>query len=297
MQAMILAAGFGTRLRPLTEQRPKPLFPVFDTPLLLLLIEQLQQAGCRKILVNCHHLAGQILAALSSFPDVSVLREQTILGTGGALRQALPLLDDEPLLVINSDIVQNFDLYPLYQAHGRTGSPVTMVTHHYPRFASLEVNAAGQVRHIGQVAKEYTQQKLAFTGVHIIEPAIIERIPPGKFYGIIDLYQHLIAEGSFPYSICINDRYWRDIGTIGDYLAVHAEILASPSLFASLPQRLKATGFISPSALIGNAVEIIDWAVVGAKAIVEEGVVLQRCIVWDKARVAPGTKWVDTVVV
>lgn len=295
MQAMILAAGFGTRLRPLSERRPKPLFPIFDTPLLLLLIEQLQQAGCRKILVNCHYLAEQIVEALSPFPEVTVLREEMILGTGGALRQALPLLDDVPLLVINSDIVQNFDLAALYRAHGRTGSQVSMVTHQYPRFASLEVNAAGEVRQIGRDGT-HLHSKLAFTGIHIIEPEVIGRIPPWVYFEIIDLYQQLIAEGHFPYSSCVLDRYWRDIGTVGDYLAVHADIIARPSLFAILGQRLNAFGFISPSATLSENAEIKDWAVVGTGAVIEEDVVLRRSIVWDKARVPAGSILDDTVV-
>ncbi len=297
MQAMILAAGFGTRLRPLSEQRPKPLFPVFDTPLLFFLIEQLLQAGCRKILVNCHYLAGQITAALSSFPEVTVLREEKILGTGGALRQSLPLLDDEPLLVINSDIVQNFDLAALYQAHGRGGSPVSMVTHEYPRFANLGVDAAGRVRHIGRDAEGAHQCRLAFTGIHIIEPVVIERIPAEGFFGIIDLYRQLIAEETFPYSMCITDRYWRDIGTIRDYLAVHADIIARPFLFPGLGRRLNASGFISPTAIVRDSVEIRGWAVVGSGASIEEGVVLGRCVVWDHARVRAGSRLEDTVAV
>lgn len=296
MQAMILAAGFGTRLRPWSERRPKPLFPIFDTPLLLLLIEQLQQAGCSRILVNCHYLAEQIVEVLSSFPEVTVLREEMILGTGGALRQALPLLDDAPLLVINSDIVQNFDLPALYNAHGRTGSSVSMVTHLYPRFASLEVNAAGEVRHIDPDAKGHIHRKLAFTGVHIVEPSVIGRIPPGVYFGIIDLYRQLIAEGNFPYGVHVHDRYWRDIGTVGDYLAVHAEVIACPTLFPTLGRRLDSSGYLSPSAILGKTVEIIDWTVVGAGAVIEDGVVLQRCVVWDKAMIPAGSKLHDTVV-
>jgi len=297
MQAMILAAGFGTRLRPYTELRPKPLFPVFDTPLLLILIEQLLQANCRKILVNCHYLAEQIMALLSTFPEVIILREERILGTGGALRQALPLMDDEPLLVINSDIVQNFDLHSLYHAHGRTDSPVSMVTHRYQRFANLKVNAEGQVVQIGQNChNDGLPEKLAFTGVHIIEPAALERIPPGLFYGIIDLYRQFIAENIPPCSIQVKDHYWRDIGTVEDYLAVHADIIARPALFPALGPRLDSSGFVSASARVADSMLIEDWAVIGSGAEVGEGAVLGRCVVWDNARIPAFGRFHDTVI-
>lgn len=297
MQAMILAAGFGTRLRPLSERRPKPLFPIFDTPLLFLHIEQLLQSGFDKILVNCHYRAEQIMAALSSFPEVTVLQEEKILGTGGALRQALPLLDDEPLLVINSDIMQNFDLVALCKAHGVAGSSVSMVTHRYDRFASLEVDAAGKVLGIGKEEKKHQQPKLAFTGVHIVEPTVIERIPPNLFYGIMDLYRQLIIEDCFPQSLYIEGRYWRDIGTVEDYLGVHADIIAQPLLFPAFGQLLHASGFISSTARLDGSVVIKDWVVVGSGAVIEEGVVLQRCVVWDNARVSAGSTWRDRVLI
>lgn len=297
MQAMILAAGFGTRLRPLSERRPKPLFPIFDTPILFLLIDQLLQAGCTKILVNCYYLAEQIEAALSRCPEVTVLREDMILGTGGGLRHALPWLDDEPLLVINSDIVQNFDLRSLYRAHAHNGSQVSLVTHRYQRFASLAVNPAGKVLGIGQGTKSPAGEKLAFTGVHVIEPSILERISPGISYGIIDLYRQLISEGSFPTSQLVKGCYWRDIGTAADYLAVHADIIASPSLFPALERHLHASGYLSPTAILDESVVIRDWAVVGAGAVIEDGAVLERCVVWDKAWVPAGSLVRDTVVV
>lgn len=298
MQAMILAAGFGTRLRPLTELRPKPLFPFFDRPLLLFLIEQLLQADCRKILVNCHYLAEQVMELLCPFPEVTVLKEEKILGTGGALRRALPLLKEEPLLVINSDIVQNFDLGGLYRAHGRTGSPVSMVTHRYPRFASLTVDDNDQVLDIGSDADtDGHREKLAFTGVHIIDPAVIERIPAGIFYGIIDLYRLLIAEATPPASQLVKNSYWRDIGTVEDYLAVHADIIACPSLFAVLANCIEPTGFISPEARLGTSVSIEDWVVIGSGADIGDDVALRRCVVWDGAKIPDGSTWCDTVVV
>ena len=110
MQAMILAAGFGTRLLPYTELRPKPLFPLLNKPLLLLTIERLQRAGFDHIVVNCHHLRDQIVDLLQDLRGVVVQQEDIILGTGGGLRLALNVFRNEPVLVTNGDIYHSVDL-------------------------------------------------------------------------------------------------------------------------------------------------------------------------------------------
>ncbi len=134
MQAMILAAGFGTRLLPHTKIRPKPLFPVINTPLLLLTIDRLKHFGFSRIVVNCHYLREQIVQAVAEIPGVIVQEEEKILGTGGGLRQALTSLDEGPLLVTNGDIYHTIDLGQLYMYHGERGNAVTMAMHDYPRF-------------------------------------------------------------------------------------------------------------------------------------------------------------------
>jgi len=117
MQAILLAAGYGTRLRPYTNVRPKPLFPVVNRSLLHLLLEQLRGCNCSPILVNCHHLAAQLEAALVDWPKVLVQFEPEILGTGGSLRKALNRLDNDPVLVMNGDIYHDIDLERVYHQH------------------------------------------------------------------------------------------------------------------------------------------------------------------------------------
>ena len=109
MQAMILAAGFGTRLLPYTKKRPKPLFPLLNEPLLLLTIKRLQNAGFDHIIVNCHYLKEQIVEALDGMRGVVIQEEDIVLGTGGGLRMALRLMRDEPLLITNGDIYHSID--------------------------------------------------------------------------------------------------------------------------------------------------------------------------------------------
>ena len=178
MQAMILAAGFGTRLLPHTLLRPKPLFPLLNHPLLLLTIRRLQNAGCDHIVVNCHHLREQIVAALAGLPGVVVLEEETLLGTGGGLRGALAHLRDEPLLVTNGDIYHTVDFAGLYDRHLARRARVSLAVHDYPRFNTIRI--AGDS--IAGFAAAPGEGSLAFTGLHVLDPEILETIAPGAAF-------------------------------------------------------------------------------------------------------------------
>jgi len=297
MQAMILAAGLGTRLRPFSLLRPKPLFPVFDLPLLELLLRQLQDAGFEHLIVNAHHLAGQVRNYLAGRESVTILVEQDILGTGGGLRNALSYLRDEPLLVINGDIVHNLDLREIYRTHLESGASVSMVAHQLLRFTSLAVDGRNRIVGIGdERPMSASLRHLAFTGIHLIDPALLAEIPPAVFYSIIDLYRRLIASGSPPRAIVVENHYWRDMGTVEDYLLVHAELIRRPDLLASYFSGIDPHGYISPYAKIHPSTRIIDWAVIGAGAEICEDVVLERTVLWDNALVPAKSRFSDTVV-
>jgi len=297
MQAMILAAGLGTRLRPFSLLRPKPLFPVFDKPVLELLLRQLQDAGFDHLLVNAHHLAGQIVEYFAGHTSVTVLVEQDILGTGGGLRNAVPFMLDEPLLVINGDILHNLDVGNLYRTHLESGAAVSMVVHQLPRFTSLAVDGQNRVVGIGEDRPLSAGfRHFAFTGIHLIDPALLAEIPPNSFYSIIDFYRSLIALGNPPRAIVVEDHYWRDMGTVEDYLLVHAELIGRPGLLEPYLSGIGPHGFISPEAKLHPTTRIVDWAVVGAGAKTCEDVVLERCVLWNNATVPANNSIADTVV-
>lgn len=278
MQAMLLAAGYGTRLRPYSQIRPKPLFPVLNRPLLFHLLDQLRDYA--PLVVNCHHLSGQIQTALAQRPELRIQYEPEILGTGGSLRQACDHLQDAPLLVMNGDIFHDIDLAAIWAAHQRSGLGVTLALHDYPRFNKVGVTQDGQVR--GFHAAEGEQ--LAFTGIHILTPEVIRMIPVGRFYHIIDLYETLAQQGQVGY--CRTDGcFWRDMGTPADYLALHGELLGSSGKW-----------LIAPSAHIGRNVFLEDWGCIGAHARIGDGARLSRCVVWDHATVLAGDIHQDAII-
>lgn len=277
MQAILLAAGYGTRLRPYTDIRPKPLFPVAGVPLLHHQLAQLRACGCAPIVVNCHHLAGQIEAALADWPEVLIQCEPEILGTGGSLRKALDRLDNDPVLVLNGDLYHQIELEQFYFRHLRSANDVTLAMHDLPRFNTVGVEG-DRVRSFD----DWPGQRLAFTGIHVIDPEAIERIPAHGFFHIIDLYRELAREDRIG-CVRVDGALWRDIGTPEDYLALHGELLAAQGWL------------VDPSARIGKDVLLEDWGCVGPGAVIGDQAHLRRSVVWDGARVAAKSKYCDAI--
>lgn len=290
MQAMLLAAGLGTRLRPYTLHRPKPLFPVLNEPLLIRLLDMLVQAGCERVVVNCHHLADQVEAAVDGRAEVIVQHEQEILGTGGCLRKALPLFSDGPVLVMNGDIFHDVDLGQLMTRHVTAGLPVSMAMHEYKRFNSVSVRT-DKVLGFSSVSTLAEQEGLlAFTGIHVVHTDIIRQIPKGRFFHIIDLYAELAAAGQVA-SLRVDGCFWRDIGTPEDYLELHRELLCDRTN-AKKTQSWR----ISAQATVADSVVLRDWGVIGAGVVIGENVELTRCVVWDGVVIPPGQRLKDRIV-
>jgi mannose-1-phosphate guanylyltransferase len=292
MQAMILAAGFGTRLLPYTKLRPKPLFPLLNEPLLLLTIRRLQATGFDHIIVNCHHLREQIVAALAGIPGVIIQEEETVLGTGGGLRMALSHLRDEPLLVSNGDIYHTVDCRELYHIHQSSHAVVTMAMHDYPRFNRVTV----QGDRVTGFDRPESNACMAFTGLHVLEPEVLEKIPVGQEISIIDCYRELLQEGRTIQASPVDGCSWTDMGTVDDYLALHGRLLKKEiplwKEFSTIPQN----SFVVDKHISSEAINLKDWGCVG-HAQLASGVTLKRCVVWDGAQVEEGTDCSDALLV
>ncbi len=283
MQAMILAAGFGTRLRPYSLIKPKPLFPVLNKPLLHILLDMLLEYGFTKIVVNCHHLSKQIVESLTDYPEVIIQNEPEILGTGGSIRKAWSNFSDQPVLVMNGDIYHDIDVGKLYKQHCLSGAAVTMAVHDYQRFNSVTVS---EQKVIG-FSKELNGDKRAFTGIHVINPEIIDMIPEGVFFHIIDLYQRLADERKVSV-YAVDGCFWRDIGTPQDYLTLHRELvtLQDPS----------SRWLIAGNATIGHDVLLEKWGVIGCNSVVGARSALSGVVVWDNSIIAEDEIISNTIV-
>lgn len=295
MQAMLLAAGLGTRLRPYTNIRPKPLFPVLNRPLIHILIDMLHDAGSTKIVVNGHHLKHLVREAVKMYPDISFQEETDILGTGGALRQALAEFSHEPVVVMNGDIFHNVDLKKLYQLHIRAGNRVTLAVHDYPQFNTIAVDHE-QIRTFFPGKTISKNNLLAFTGIHIINPDVIQEIPAGQFHHIIDLYEELVIQQDKIGIVRVDESYWRDIGTPEDYLQLHCELLSGNKIqFKDIPH-VNGSWFIDEKAKIGAEVILSGWGCIGKYAHIGHGANLKNCVVWNNASVPEHSRFENRII-
>lgn len=287
MRAMVLAAGLGSRLLPYTLQRPKPLFPVLNTPLLFHTLAALQAAGFQEVAVNCHHLGAQIEQALAGMRGVTVFREHEVLGTGGGLRNARAWLGKGPVLVVNGDIYHDIDYGMVFDKHLQGGGAATLVLHDFPRFNKVSVDDQGGLIDFEPCGQAH--RVLAFTGIHVLDPALLETIPEGSFYDIITCYRHWLSKGRRLPTFVVQDHFWSDMGTPADYLALHGHLLTDPRFAGPSP-------FCLGDGLQLAGVELHDWAAVGKGAQIGAGASLTRVVVWDGAVVAPGSQLKDTIV-
>lgn len=234
-RGMLLAAGLGTRLRPLTERVPKPLVPVGGRPMIEYPLRLLAAAGVEEVVVNLHHLGEQVHAALGDGARFGVRiaysPEDPILDTGGAIARARPLLGAEPFVLANCDTLLDVDLAAVWRLHEETGALATLVVRADPdalRYGALHVDSTHRIRRfLGEpplVGAPLVERM--FCGVHLISPALFAYFPPAEAFSITrDVYRPLVAAGAPLYGYD-HAGYWRDLGTPDALAAAGADIAA-----------------------------------------------------------------------
>lgn len=225
MKAMILAAGLGTRLRPLTNTIPKPLLPVGGTPLIVWNVLLLKRHGFDQIVVNLHYLGPMIEQALGNGSKYGVRivysHEPVILGTGGGIKQAEPHFSGEPVLVLNGDTLVELDLGALRDFHLRRQAAATLVLREDAdavHWGLVEVGDKDQILRItgkGRVGSFPTVPRM-FAGIHILDPRLLRQVPKGEASSIIDPYVAAIERGETVLGYDLHG-YWSDVGTVGRY--------------------------------------------------------------------------------
>jgi aminoglycoside/choline kinase family phosphotransferase/dTDP-glucose pyrophosphorylase len=238
MKALILAAGFGTRLAPHTRTFPKALFPVGGTPVLGIMLCQLKRAGCTAVAVNTHHLAHRIQSYLGENDfgiPVTLSHEPEILGTGGAIRNLAHYWDDDPFIVVNADIVTDIELADVYRRHQELGAQVTLVMHDRSPFNQVWVDEKDRItgfERFSNPAATGGHRKMAFTGIHVLDAGILRQIPGDGFSDIISVYRQMIEKGMPIHAHVVRDHYWQDMGNPDRYRDAVGHVM-SPGAFRS----------------------------------------------------------------
>jgi NDP-sugar pyrophosphorylase family protein len=249
MKAMILAAGLGTRLRPLTCDRPKALVTVAGRTLLEIALCRLRAFGISEVIVNTHHYAEMILAYLeanSNFGmNIEISREEILLDTGGGLKNAAHFFLDsiqdfqEPFILHNVDVLSTIDLGRMVRFHTEHDALATLAVQRRATSRYLLFDPQDQLcgRRTGRDAKAEDAhnelvrpasglQPLAFSGIHVISPRIFAEMEESGAFSIIPAYLHLAAKGEKIMAFRTDSYYWRDLGR-PESLAEAAQDLAS----------------------------------------------------------------------
>jgi len=221
MKAMILAAGLGTRLRPLTNTIPKPLLPIAGTPLIVWNLLLLKRHGFHDVVINLHHLGPMIEQALGNGSKYGLRiyysHEPVILGTGGGIKQAEPEFSGEPVLVLNGDTLFELDLGALCDFHQQRKAAATLVLREdadAARWGLVEVGMDDRIVRItgrGKSDVGATRSRM-FAGIHIVRPRLLREVPKGKESSIIDAYVSAIQRDE-PVLGFDAKGYWSDVGT------------------------------------------------------------------------------------
>lgn len=282
VQVMMLAAGLGTRLHPLTADRGKPAVPFLGRPLVRGMLDWLIGHGAERIAVNTHHRPESIQAALADAPGGIELRfshEPEILGTAGCLARALELghlLPDRTTLVVNAKLVTGLDLSAALAAHRAAEAQVTMILRpNHAREAFTTVRMDGdRVRGFGPSRVPEGDAPLLFTGVHFLEPAVLSRAEPVFSDTVKDLYPPEIAARTV--LGVVDEAPWAEFSTLDRYLDLQLEALG-------------ATSHVDPSARVSPDASVVR-SVVGPGAVIEAGASLVDAVLWEEARVGAGAQ-------
>ncbi len=302
MDALILAAGEGTRLRPLTYTRPKPLLPILNRLLLERTLEYLSRFSVDRVILNTHHLASQFETYISSLKidgiqELATRYEPLILNTGGGLVNTGDFFKSDPFMVISGDILTDIDLKKAVDFHQNHNDPVTLILHDYPEFNQIKVDSEGRILKI----RKGDVQGLDFTNIHLLDKIVFKYLPSSGSFDIIPAYQQMIDEGITIRAYVSQGHHWWNIGTPASYLKVHEDLLSTPRLsngnheLLSLNKTMKdkrAEGFerilIHPEAVIEPGVKFSGWACIGKGCLLKTGCQIRNSVIWEDVIVESG---------
>ena len=296
-QAFVLGAGFGTRLRPLTEDLPKPLVPIFQKPLITFALDHLIQTGITRFIVNTHRLPRcfELCFPSSRYAGhpLRFVNEPVLLGTGGGIKNVQSLLGTEPFIVYSGDIFTDVDLEPLIEEHFRAHNDVTLGLRRNTGLGAGIVARNGRI--VGISSESNPAENFDYANVSVWNPEIFPRIPANKELSFIPIVSKWIEEGGKIGGVVLDDGNWFNIGSRSEYLEVHRIISKQrwkpPYVKApQWPERVAASAIVDPSA------QILGCSVVGENCAVGAGVVLDDTIVWPDAQIASRSRLRNCIV-
>jgi len=280
---MVLAAGYGLRMRPLTRLVAKPALPVLNRPLLHWTLDRLAGAGVREVVVNTHHLPETVEAAARKARGLglkvkTVREEPRILGTGGGPRAVRDWLGPDPVLLVNGDVLFAMDLRKLVARHRGLCARATLALRPNPGGYSAVVSEprSGRILSIAGKPRPAEGTVSMFASVHVLDPALLERLPEGPSDSVLDLYIPMLGRGEPVHGRRLGGA-WYDLGR--------------PSLYRDAQLRLLSAGrsLVEGTARVSSSAAVMR-AVVGARSRIGPGAVVESSVLWERARVEAGAR-------
>ncbi len=286
-QAFVLAAGLGNRLRPLTDELPKPLIPIFQKPLITFALDHLIAAGVQSFVINTHRLPNLFH---EFFPEnaydghsVAIAHEPDLLETGGGIKNVEGILGKEPFIVYSGDILTDVALEPLIAEHFRAGNDVTLGLRRNTGLGAGVVMRDGRVVEIS--TKSDPKENFDYANISVWNPEIFGRIPATRKISFIPILIDWINHGGTIGGLAVDDGKWFNIGSRAQYLEVHRKILRDDWK----PYYVKVRDWperIAKSAAVDVSAELRGCSVVGGDCRVGAEVILEDTILWPGAQIA-----------
>jgi NDP-sugar pyrophosphorylase family protein len=302
MKAMILAAGFGTRLFPLTIDRTKPAIPFLGKPLVGYVAEYLAGFGFKDVVVNLHHQPESVKEALGDGSEYGVkihytIEEPKILGTAGALDNARQLLENDTFLIANGKIITDINIAAAIETHKKSGALATMILkENSKREKFTEVlTEDGFIKGFGDFTKPLTEDEirnpqspvcnpLMFTGIHILEPRVFDYIPRGVYSDIVPtFYNPAIANGE-KIAAHTTDANWFELSTIPRYLDISLQMMNGEAVCRG------------ENCTISDSANIRD-SVIWDNVSIADGANLYRTIIADDVKIEAGEHFENAAIV
>ncbi len=304
MKALVLAGGFGTRLRPLSCSRPKPLFPVANKPIIDYTLQSLARAGVDTVIISVHYMADKIADYLGPTKygmDILISRELRPLGKGGGVKNSEDLLEEEAFTVINGDIITDIDLRRLIAFHEKKGGLATIALHWVEdpsRYGSVELDGDERItRFVEKPKPGLAPSNLINAGVYVLEPEVLDYMPTGRRFDTEEEVFPVLAQERKLFGF-ESHGYWSDVGVPAEYLNANATILGKmssgtvygnadvdPTATVKKPCALGDNVHVGADSVIGPNVSIMDNVHVGRGVTIENSIIFAGATVEDGSSV------------
>jgi len=285
-QAFVLGAGLGMRLKPLTDDLPKPLVPIFQKPLITFALDHLIEIGVKSFIINTHRLP-DLFQGFFPHNDyegyaTKLVNEPVLLDTGGGIKNVEADLRTKPFITYSSDILTDIDLQPLIDEHFRSGNDVTLAL----RDTGLAAAVAFRNGQVVDISNRYgVAGNHDFANIAVWNPGIFRRIPPNRKISFIPIVGNWIGAGGKIGGVVLNDGKWFNIGSRTEYLEAH--LMISEEHWK--PHYLKTSAWperVAASATVDRTAQIRGCTVVGRDCRVEAEAILEDTILWPGAQIA-----------